>query len=151
MIQPFAQALTVTALALLFWQGERPERICVALTVVALLVTPFVDHVETAHVRWLVAVVDAGLFGAYATLSLRYHRYWLIPLAGYQLIIVVTHIVPVLRSDYLVWTAVTVRLMVWVAMMFTVIFGAWEARQIRKHRLKEVLHHGEPAHDHRSL
>ena len=39
MIQQFAQALTVTALALLFWQGGRPERICVALTVVALLVT----------------------------------------------------------------------------------------------------------------
>lgn len=137
MISGILLAFSIGALALLFWQGQGPERLCVALIVAGILLTPVVDPVQAGNVRWVLALLDASLLAAFTIISLRNDRYWLIPLAGYQGIVVITHIVPLLRADFLVWTAITVRLMVWVAMMGTLVFGAYEARAIRVFRARQ--------------
>ena len=61
-------------------------------------------------------------------LALRYERWWLIGAAGLQLVVFSTHFAPLLIPEARFWSAVTLRLILWEALMVLCIFAIGESR-----------------------
>lgn len=116
--------LTIVSLVLLVWKGRTPERIAAASLASLFLVTPFLDEGD----RLGVAALSALSFGVLTWLSLKHDRHWLIVAAGFQLIALATHLVPLLEPGSRMWAAVSFRLLVWLLLMLVALFGVGEAR-----------------------
>jgi hypothetical protein len=125
--------VTLAGVLALLRFGEWEER-AVAVMVVALLV--LVRLVEPFQIgSWRAGVAGLEVCFLIATLWLAYarDRWWLTALAGFQLISVLTHVIPLLAyGRHFVWTAVTIRLEVWLLICITFFVGAWEAWAARR-------------------
>lgn len=117
-------AVSIIALAMLLAAGKTAERIA-ALTLIALMfVSPYVARGDaTAH-----AFVSGFAFVVLASLALRYERWWLIGAAGLQLVVLSTHFAPALVPQETIWGAVTLRIVIWQALMVLCIFAIGECR-----------------------
>lgn len=125
--------ITLAGVLALFRFGGWEER-AVGVMVLALLI--LVRVVEPIQIGpWRAGVAGLEIVFLIAILALTYtrDRWWLTALAGFQLISVLTHLVPLLASGrYFVWTAVTIRLEVWLLICITFFVGAWEAWAARR-------------------
>lgn len=137
MIQLLVLAASVIVAAVVLKVGGRDERTAVILLVALSLVTPVVDGLEAEGARWGVALVDVAAFLGLTLIALRRRRWWPIPLAGCQLIVVLTH-AAALGDDHWVWTAVTVRLIAWAVILLILMFAAYEAHIVRRYRLESI-------------
>lgn len=116
------------ALALLLRFGGGEDRLGAAVFAAALVTTPFVDHILLGSWKAGAASVDAFMLIGFWILAERYNRWWLSMAAGFQLIAVITFIIPWLQPGaYFIWTGVTLRIGVWLLLSFTLLIGAWEA------------------------
>ena len=61
-------------------------------------------------------------------LALRYERWWLIGAAGLQLVVFSTHFAPLLMPQERIWGAVTLRIVLWQALMLLCLFALGESR-----------------------
>jgi len=117
----------LTAFALLLWRGERVERLAVvALTaaqVLSVILLPWNIH----GFRVGVMLVDVALFGALWALAEHGRRWWLVACAGFQLIIVFSHLAPFFAHERLGWAAVTLQWVAWSFVSLTAFVGIWEA------------------------
>lgn len=136
----------VTLLGVLaLWRfGDWVERL-VGTVVIALLV--LVQLVEPFQINnWRAGVAGLELAFLIVVWTLVYHRdrWWLTALTGFQLISVLTHVTTLLAPHHFVWTAVTIRLGVWLLICVTFFAGAWEAwadrRFAREGPIDEPLH-----------
>lgn len=116
--------LTAAALLLLFWMGRRPERIAGACLLVLTVGSGLVDH----NPAWQLLLLSFSAAAVLAWLSLAYSRWWLIFALGLQLLAVATHLIPLIDSDYRIWAAVTLRLVIWLGLMLLALFGVLESR-----------------------
>jgi hypothetical protein len=125
--------LTLAGVLALLRFGGWEER-AVAVMVVALLI--LVRLVEPFQIgTWRAGVAGLEICFLIAILWLTYarDRWWLTALAGFQLISVLTHVIPLLAyGRHFVWTAVTIRLEVWLLICITFFVGAWEAWAARR-------------------
>ena len=76
-------------------------------------------------------VDPAGLIG----LALRADRWWLLFAAGLQVAVVLTHFAALGPAFIYNWTAVTVRLATWIALLIVLLASAYEAHLVRRYRL----------------
>ncbi|MFT4954856.1 MAG: hypothetical protein ACI8U3_001230 [Brevundimonas sp.] len=121
------------AIALLLRFGAREDRLGAALFAGALIVTPLVDHVVLGSWKAGAACVDALMLIGFWVLAERYDRWWLVMAAGFQLIAVITFVIPWFQPGaYFVWTGVTLRIGVWLLLSVTLLIGAWEAWAARR-------------------
>ncbi len=116
--------LTLVSVVLLVWQGRTPERVAALGLAVLVAGTPFVDEGS----RHGVALLSIGVFLLLFGLMIVYRRWWLIFAAGLQFVAVSTHIVTFQDPDMRMWANVTIRLIVWLLIMLTALFGVGEAR-----------------------
>lgn len=116
--------LTAAALVLLFWMGRRPERIAGACLLILMVGSGLVDQ----NLAWPLPLLSLSAAAVLAWLSLAYTRWWLILALGLQLLAVTTHLIPLIDSDYRIWAAVTLRLVIWVGLMLLALFGVLESR-----------------------
>lgn len=139
-------AFTVAGLGLLGRFGEMPERLTVGVVVLASVATPLVQPIAFLNWRLGPAVVDVFLLATLTMLAFRFDRWWLTAAAGFQVISILTFVIPWVTRDqnFFVWTGVTVRLTVWGLLIITFFAGAWEAWAARKYAL-EGEHH-DPDH-----
>ena len=126
-------AANLVALALILRTGDGWERAAVLLVTAAIFATPLVEHIHLGNSRVGVAAVDIGLFIGLWLLAERGDRWWLTAAAGFQLISVGTFAIPwIIPDTFLVWTGVTIRLLVWGLISIILLVGAWESWAARR-------------------
>lgn len=136
MIQTAILVASLVVAVVVLKVGDREARAAVILLAAMSILTGIVDGLEIDGKRWGVAFVDLVAFVGLTAMALRKRRYWPIPLAGCQLVVVLTHAVS-LAGDHSVWTAVTVRLIAWVVILLILIFAAYEAHVVRRYGLEK--------------
>lgn len=120
------------AAALLMWRGTRGERAVVALLAVYVVTTPLLETLAVGTFRAGVFTGEVVLFLGMWWVAERLDRWWLVLIAGAQVIALVSHLIPFLIPDLYVWTDVAIRHAVWVAITTFLLFGAWETWAIQK-------------------
>lgn len=78
--------------AFAFWKGGPSERVGALGMILAWLSTAFFENTRWAEPQTGVMITDAALFLFLAVLALRSDRFWPMCAAGFQLLIVLTHI-----------------------------------------------------------
>lgn len=126
--------VTAAAFTCACWFGRSRERAAVAGLAVFMTLTPLVDHMQSGSFRWGVALIDGVALAYFVVLALGHRRWWPIPLAGFQLIVVFTHIVA-MGPDFIVWTIVTGRILAWCGILLALFFAAYEAHVVRRYGL----------------
>lgn len=119
--------VSFVTLGLLLAFGRQAERIAGVALLVAMVGTPFVDHLHIGEFRYGVAILAVGLFVTLIILALRTDRWWLIAATGVQLLSIGLWAATLL-GDLQIWGAVTVRIVIWWQLMLLALFGIWEAR-----------------------
>ena len=117
-------AVSVVALAILLAAGRTPERLGAATLTCLMFATPYLAHVGPVAVAAASGLTLAILMG----LALRYERWWLIGASGLQLVVFSTHFATLLIPQHLIWPAVTLRLILWQALMALCFFALGECR-----------------------
>ena len=127
-------AIGVLALILLMRFGDWGERTASLTYLAAIAVTPLVDDLHLQNWRYGVAGVEVGVLIVVWVLAEIRERWWLTAAAGFQLIAVLTFLIPWIMPPgaYFVWTEVTIRHAVWLLLVLTFFAGAWESRAARR-------------------
>lgn len=74
------------------WKGARPERIAAAACALASVMTPFAISHRWFDPQWGVLVIDIALLAVLLWLSLTSDRTWILFIAAFQLLSVITHL-----------------------------------------------------------
>lgn len=132
MLQFAIIVLTVVAVLCLFGFGDWEERTIGAAVAVLMVVAPLVASLQFGTTRPGVALIEGMFLLGILYLAMTRDRWWLLALAGFQTISVATHLIALINPNHFLWTAVTVRLEVWVLICATLFIGAWEAWAARR-------------------
>lgn len=136
--------VTFAGLVCLVWSGGWPERAIAVLMLINILITPFVEPYQIGDWRAGVALLELVVFLVmWAALEIK-GRWWLTAAAGFQLIIVVSHLAS-LTGTYFTWTVVSARLGAAALLSLTFFIGAWEAwaaRRFAREGAVTCLHNG---------
>jgi hypothetical protein len=117
-------AVSVIALAILLAVGKTPERVGAATLTCLMFSAPYLSRegpVELAIASGLTLLI-------LVLLALSYERWWLIGAAGLQLVVFSTHFAPLVLPQEGIWGAVTLRLVLWEALMGLCVFAIGESR-----------------------
>jgi hypothetical protein len=137
------------AFALLLWRGETVERLAVAALTAAQVLSALLVPWDIDGFRVGVMLVDVALFGALWALAEHGRRWWLVACAGFQLILVFSHLGPFFAHERLGWAAVTLQWIAWTFVSLTAFAGVWEAeadqRFVREGRDGARMDHGSGA------
>lgn len=117
-------AISVIALAMLLVAGKTAERVAAVTLIVLMFASPYLAR-EGPVVH---ALISGTAFAVLVFLALRYDRWWLIVAAGLQLVVFSTHFAPLLIPQKTIWGAVTLRIIIWQALMALCLFGIGESR-----------------------
>jgi len=129
--------VSLAALAAPTVTGALEDRLAAGLLLADMLLSPLVQHLMVGDVRWGVAAVDTAALLGLCWLSLRANRWWLIVAAGLQGAVVLTHAAAFGPTFIYNWTAVTVRMATWIAILATLVAGACEAHVVRRYGLDQ--------------
>lgn len=119
-----AFAFSILALALLLVAGKAPERIAAATLTILMFVSPYLTREGPI---WP-ALASGLTLMVLVVLALRYERWWLIGAAGLQLVIFSTHFAPLIIPQQYIWPSITLRLILWGAIMVLCLFAVGESR-----------------------
>jgi hypothetical protein len=118
---------TLLILATLLWVGQKADRIGAAAFVGVMIGTQLLYPLEIANVRWGVALLSLTFLVVLMGLVVASRRWWIIAAAGFQLAAVSTYAIALAQPDLLIWTGVSLRLVMWILQMFACGFGIAEA------------------------
>jgi hypothetical protein len=74
------------------------------------------------------ALVSGSALATLIVLTLRYERWWLIGAAGLQLVVFSTHFASLVVPQERIWGAVTLRIVLWQALIALCLFAIGESR-----------------------
>ena len=116
--------VSVVALVMLLTAGKTPERVAAVTLTLLMFGSPFLSREgPVGH-----AVASGLALAILLALAMRYARWWLIGAAGFQLVVFSTHFAPLLIAQEQIWGAVTLRIVLWQALMALCLFGIGESR-----------------------
>lgn len=124
--------VNLAAFVLLVWRGGWPERLGSAALLSCILAEPLLAGWQVGTWRLGLLFVNGLLFLALWALAERFDRWWLIFVAGFQLIIVVSHVIPMANDRYFTVALIGIRMGVWVLISLTLFIGVWEGWASRK-------------------
>ena len=117
-------AISIVALAMLLMAGKTAERVAAVTLFVLMFASPYLAREgPIAH-----ALLSGCALAVLVFLALRYDRWWLIGAAGLQLVVFSTHFAPLLIPQQTIWGAVTLRIVIWQALMALCLFAIGESR-----------------------
>ena len=116
----------LAAMVPLSWRGRLHDRIAVGSVVLYVIVGEFVESMMWGSWRAGSATLDLILFLILWWTAERADRWWLVLAAGFQLLIVATHLIPLVQPGFMYWTGTTIRLVIWGLMSTAFCIGAWE-------------------------
>ena len=137
-MQVILWSLTVPALGLLALKGRTLERWSSAAILLVVLAPFLLQDFEAGNVRWVMALTSVGLAVLLLLQGLVWDRWWLLAAAAVQGAAASTYGLAALQPDIMIWTGVVLRRLFWIELMLVVLFGAWEAQQVTRYRLKEA-------------
>lgn len=117
-------AVSLIVLAILLAAGRTPERVAAGTLACLMFASPYLGLVDPVANALASGVALAIL----VFLALRYERWWLIGAAGLQLVVFSTHFAPLLNPQERIWGAVTLRIVLWQALMALCLFAIGESR-----------------------
>lgn len=133
-------ASNTVACALLLWQGEKVEWKAVAMIVAATVC-------EALLGRWLIgtwsiglAMTNLALFLGLWWLTERHDRWWTFLAASVQLVILASHLVPLISSGFRRWTLMTIQAGLWTTVSILLFLGVVEAWLARQYQASENSH-----------
>lgn len=124
--------LNLAALGWLSWRGGNVDRLAAVMIVTVVLVEPLARGVEFNSWRIGIALVNLTLLMGLGALALRADRWWLILLTGFQMVSVMTHLIPFLAPHYFMWTGATLRLVNWCLISVIFFLGGLEIERMRR-------------------
>lgn len=117
-------AASIVSLLALLAAGKTAERVAAATLIVLMFASPYLAREgPVAH-----AMMSGLALAILIYLALRYERWWLIGAAGLQLVVFSTHFAPLLIAQDTIWGAVTLRIIIWQALMALCLFAIGESR-----------------------
>ena len=117
-------AVSVIALAILLAAGKTPERVAAAALTILMFASPYLAREGPfAH-----ACASGVALAILIVLALRYDRWWLIGAAGLQLVVFSTHFAALVIPQEHIWGAVTLRIVLWQALIVLCLFAIGESR-----------------------
>ena len=132
LLQSFILAATIVILSALAWVGQREDRIGAGAFMVVLLGSPLLYPFEVGNIRWAVALMSVGFLAVLIGLVAASRRWWIIAAAGFQLAATSTYAIALARPELLIWTGVSLRLVLWILQMIACAFGILEAWSHRR-------------------
>lgn len=123
-VQITLAAMSLVAIGLLFWKGGVAERLAAIAFTVLMFGSPLID----IEFRPGMVLLSTGALVWLAWLSLAHDRWWLVVAVSLQGLVVATHLLPFLEPDTRIWGVVTVRIVLWTALMMMAVLGVCEAR-----------------------
>lgn len=132
LLQYVILAATLVILLTLAWVGQRADRIGAAAFMAVLLGSPLLYPLEIGNVRWAVALMSVLFLTVLIGLVSVSRRWWIIAAAGFQLAATSTYAIALAQPELLIWTGVSLRLVLWILQMFACLFGVLEAWSHRK-------------------
>ena len=128
------------AMAPLAWRGTLHDRSAVAAVLLYVAAGEVLETVMWGSWRAGSAGLDLLLFLSLWWAAERSDRWWLILVAGFQLLAVATHLIPLVQPGFLYWTGTTIRLVVWGLMSISFFVGAWEVWAANRFAREERSH-----------
>lgn len=128
-------AFTFSAFAILIWRGRMWDRAAVA-TMVVVTGASFASQ----GLIWrgaYVGIMAADVIGFLLLwlIAERAGRWWIIQMAGFQLIGTVAHFAPFLSHQPLAWALISLMWGVWFLIGLSAFFGVWEVEADRRSAL----------------
>lgn len=114
------------------WRGRDEERLASAGLLAAWAISMVAFRSRSEDTQWAIFTIDFGLFCLYAVIAMRSPRFWPLFLAGFGLLMVVTHLAHALDtgiSGWAYWTAA--RLWNYLCLL-TIGYGAWTAPYVAR-------------------
>jgi len=122
--------MSVCAIAV--WRGHDDERLAAAGILADWALSLFLFKPNSEGTQWGVFSVDAALLGLYLWLALRSRRHWPLFAAGFQVLMVATHLGRAVDAAVSGWAYITAGL-VWAYLVLLAIgYGGWTAPRYRK-------------------
>jgi len=114
------------------WRGSDDERLASAGLLAAWAISMVAFRAKSEDTQWAIFAIDFSLFALYLFIALRSVRFWPLFLAGFGLLMVITHLAHAFDtgiSGWAYWTAARV----WNYLcLFTIGYGAWTAPYVAK-------------------
>lgn len=132
LLQYVILAATLVILLALAWVGQRADRIGAAAFMVVLLGSPLLYPLEIGNIRWAVALMSVLFLAVLIGLVSVSRRWWIIAAAGFQLAATATYAIALAQPQLLIWTGVSLRLVLWILQMLACLFGILEAWSHRR-------------------
>ena len=118
---------TLIILMALLWVGQREDGIGVGAFIFVLAGTSLLTGMEIGNIRWAVALTSIVFLTFLIGLVCISRRWWIIAAAGFQLTATSTYAIALAQPELLIWTGVSLRLVLWILQMFACLFGILEA------------------------
>lgn len=145
-VQIILIAANIVGFSLLWWKGRLDDRLAVIVMTLTQIGSFALTEVTWNGMRAGLLSMDLLCFLLLWILAERAGRWWLVAVAGFQLIGLVGHFAPFLAQERLAWALVTLLWGVWTLVSITVFFGVWEAaadrRFAREGRNGATMDHG---------
>jgi hypothetical protein len=109
------------------WRGRDDERLAAAALLANWAISILVVRAGSGSTHWEVFFVDAALLGLYLWLALRTQRHWPLFAAGFQLLVVATHIGRAVDPTVSGWAYLTAGIIWSYLVLFSIGYGAWTA------------------------
>lgn len=125
-------AANLVALALLLWRGDRVERFAALTLLAAIFIEPFAYPLQAGTWRVGGLLVNLGLFLGLWLAAERANRWWLVLASALQLVIFLTHLMPLMTPEFTTHTGVVIRSGLWAGVSLTLFAGVWESRAAKR-------------------
>ncbi len=109
------------------WRGGDNERLAAAGVMTGWALSIVARRSSVTGVEWGVMAVDVALLAFFLWLALRSRRFWPLFVAGFQLLLVVTHFASAADAAISGWAYKTAELIWSYMIVFTIAYAAWTA------------------------
>jgi hypothetical protein len=127
LFQYIVMAASILIMAGLLWAGRKVDRIGVLAFVAVNWGSPLLSGLEIGNIRWGVALLSVAFSCVLIGMVAASRRWWIIAAAGFQLVATASYAVALADPDFLIWTGITLRLLIWILQMCACLFGIAEA------------------------
>jgi hypothetical protein len=129
-------ALNLIAFILIWRQGSTLDRVAVGVIAAAIIIGAFAWTFTIGTWRAGTAALNLALFLAMWLLAERHDRWWLVIFCSLQLLIIATHLLPVMSDAHFTMSGFVVRQVLWGLITLLLFAGAWECWAARKFALE---------------
>jgi len=117
----------MTVCALAAWRGHDDERLAAGGLLANWALSLVVFKSGSEETQWAVSLFDAALTVLYLWIALRSRRYWPLFAAGFQLLVMVTHLGHAVDPRVTGWSYLTAQLLWAYLVIIAIGYGSWTA------------------------